>query len=313
MIHLVGGDNTYQSEQKINSLKADFLNTGGSIKVYDAEETGKIDEIINDASSFSFFDTSTLFIIKRLLTSKRSVQDKFLIFLEGTAKSKEVNFILWESKKFDKRLKLYRYIKSKGSVDEYDLLRYVSLKSWIQKYTKGKISMSSNSIDSLIIKVGNDQEQLTSILDNLIMLTRSDGRNMISRDDIEKFVDKTTEESIWEFIDAIGKRNKGRALYIIETLAREKKDFMMIIAMMARQLRILALTRYLKQIGKGHSDIIKILKLHPFVVRKAIEDSQNFNLAQLAKLYNKLMHTDLVIKEGRFSDKLALDLFITAL
>ena len=83
--------------------------------------------------------------------------------------------------------------------------------------------------------------------------------------------------------------------------------------MIARQFRILSLVKYLQSLGKSSSEITQRLRLHPFVVRKALSHSRNFTIEHLRKLYQKLVRTDLAVKEGRFDGKLALDLFIAAL
>ena len=68
-----------------------------------------------------------------------------------------------------------------------------------------------------------------------------------------------------------------------------------------------------KSLGQKYPSYYAILKasqLHPFVVKKAIEQSQKFELEELKKIYQKLFKIDLDIKRGRVEPETALDMLI---
>lgn len=310
MIYLIGGGNLYLSSKRLEELKSEFIKQyDGEIQVLNADEINDYNEILSDTESISLFSQEKLFIIKRLFSSKTTVLDKFSEYL----KSSKIHIIFWEDKAFDKRRSLYKLVKKIGVVEEFGKLKYSQLKSWISKYLNGKCNYSQEVIESLILKVGDDQMQLASILDNLLDLISTEGRECLDINDINKFVEKTAEESIWDFVDALSSQDRTKALEIIEGLLKESQDFVMVVGMIARQFRIMASVKYCLDNGKNYAEITKKLKLHPFVVRKAISFSDNFSLLQLRKLFNKLVKTDLAVKQGRFDEKLALDLLIAAL
>lgn len=310
MLYYLGGENTYQSVERLFELQNEFINEqSGVVNIFQADEVTSVNDLLKSSDSISLFDKSGISVIKYLSQAPKSYEEKIIEFLEG---KKTFNFIFWEPKPLDKRRKLYKYIKRVGIVEEFSLLSHTQLKSWISRYLN-KISFNPQCIELLILKVGNDQFQLSSLLDNLMLLTKIEGKARLEPQDIDRFVAKTAEESIWELVDAISINDKKTALTIVENMIQEKSDSMMIIAMIARQLRILLLTRTLLEEGQTQADIIRTLKLHPFVARKALIQSHNFSIEQLKKFYQKLVNTDLAIKEGRFEEKLALDLFIAAL
>jgi len=313
MIYLLGGENVYESLKRLDELKQDFeKSSDATLRIINADEMERYEEILESAESLSLFYTKQLLIIKRLFSTKSHVVYELSDYIIS---KKNINddIIFWEDKPFDKRKRLFKYIKQKGIVEEFPVLRYTKLKSWISSYIKKQIDFDSHVIDLILLKIGNDQMQMALTLDNLITLVKSENRKKLIEDDVRKFVAKTAEESIWDFIDSIGEYDKAKALRIIEDLLFEKKDFVIIAAMLARQFRILVMVKYLLEKGTDYSDIINILKLHPFVVRKAIAHSKNFSMERLKKLYEKLVKTDLAVKEGRFDEKLALDLLIAAL
>lgn len=311
MLYLIGGDNSYLSSQRVDELKKEFLQRyNGSISIFNADEIDSCAEIVQDADSLSLFSKEKLIIIKRLFSSSKSLIDDLSEFLQ---KADKVNIIIWEDNPPDKRRSIYRLIQKKGIIEEFTKLSPTQLKSWVSGQLQTRVKFDPECVDILILKVGEDQIQLASIIDNLVHLIKANRGKKLTVNDIHMFVAKTTEESIWEFVDAIGTREKKTALEIIESLLREQQDFPFIISMISRQFRIIALIKYLQSIGKNYAEIIQILKLHPFVIRKGTVHTKNFSLHQLKKLYKKLVKTDLVVKQGRFDGKLALNLFIAAL
>lgn len=312
MLYLLGGENLYLSRKRLEELKEDFEERfkNGIIQVFNADEIDNSNDILQDADSYSLFFKEKLLVIKRLLSCKKEFVDKVVDYLQT---AKNINLIFWEDRYLDKRRGLYKIIKARGVVEEYGKLKYSRIKSWLSKQFNSKVNIDDRSIDLLIMKVGEDQSQLKTIADNLIISVKEKNKKDVSLSDIEELVEKSSEDSIWELVDSLSISNKPKALEITEGMLREKQDFVLIIGILTRQFRILSLVKYLSSKGKSSSEITNILKLHPFVVRKALAHADNFTMDQLKKLYQKLVKTDLVVKEGRFEHKLALDLLIAAI
>lgn len=310
MLYLIGGENTYLSTNRLKELEDEFVKAkSGEIKIIDAQEVGSASDILQETESLSLFEKPTLYIIKRMLHAPQAISDPFLAYLE---KATNISIVLWEDSSFDKRKKLYKFVSKHGVVEDFTHLSSTQLKSWVQKYLQNKVSYDAGCIEAIILKAGDNQMFLSSLLDNLILLVEAQGKKTLTREDIDSFVEKTTEENVWEFVDALGNQNKATALLIVEELLQERGDFPKILGLVARQFRIITLTKHLMAQNASSNEIARVLKLHPFVVKKATQQCRNFSLEQLHKLYNKLVRTDLAIKEGRFEEKLALDLFIAA-
>jgi DNA polymerase III delta subunit len=52
------------------------------------------------------------------------------------------------------------------------------------------------------------------------------------------------------------------------------------------------------------------LGVHPFVVQKTLYQVKNFSLAELKKIYGKLLAIDMRMKRGNFNPRAFLDLFM---
>jgi DNA polymerase-3 subunit delta len=311
MLYLIGGENQFQSLQRLQELKEDFKKRyDGQIIIVNADEVDSVADLTKDTESLSLFTKEKLVIIKRLFSCRAIIIDAFSNYLKSSG---NVKYILWEDSSFDKRRSIYKYFQKKGVVEEFSYLKHTQLKTWLSKYFKDRMACDPQCIESLIVKIGEDQMQLASAVDTLVTLAKSEDQKYVYAEDIDRLIKKTAEESMWDFIDAIGESDRIKALTIMEDLYRERQDFVLIIAMLAREFRILAQVSSLLQKGKNYSEIVSVLKLHPFVVRKAITHSKNFAYEILAKLFSKLLKTDLAVKKGRFNEKLALSLLVAAI
>jgi DNA polymerase-3 subunit delta len=311
MLYLLSGENVYESNKRLEELIAEFRDRyDGQVQAYNADEVESYNDILKDADSLSLFSKEKLIIIKRFFQSNSQSIDAIEKYINST---KHLNLIFWEDRPADKRKRAYKTIKKKGVVEEFKELKYAGLRRWLNSYMKERIDFEPECTEELIYKLGSDQMQLASSVDNLATLLNSKKQKTLKASDIDSLIDKTAEEDIWEFIDAISENKKDKALEITERLLAERSDFVMIIGMIAREFRILSLVRALLDQGKNHSEVSRTLKLHPFVLRKAVAHSKNFTLDSLKKLFRKLVKTDLVVKTGRFDEKLALDLLIAAI
>ncbi|MDD3647462.1 MAG: DNA polymerase III subunit delta [Candidatus Dojkabacteria bacterium] len=311
MLYLIGGENIYESQRRLEELKEDFVaRSGGIVNTYNADEMTDPNEIAANVDSLSLFNQEKLIIVKRLLSSRSQFADKVVDLLKV---SKRCNCIFWEDKAFDKRKVFYKVIKRIGNVEEFSKLSYTQLKTWVTRYLRKRIDFDPICVERLILKLGNDQMQLANMIDNLVFLACSKGAKKLEEGEVLDFVQKTAEENVWDLVDSLGSYDKSRALAILEDIIKDTGDFVKIIGMLTRQLRILVMTKYLIQVGRSQSEIVRKLRLHPFVVKKSISHSSNFTFAKLRKLYQKLLNTDLVVKEGRFEERLVLDLFVAAL
>ncbi len=79
--------------------------------------------------------------------------------------------------------------------------------------------------------------------------------------------------------------------------------------MITRQFRILLSIKDLEQRQTPPHVIQSELKLPPFAVDKGRAQARNFSLAQLERIYQRLVEIDVASKTGQMDPALALDLF----
>ena len=81
--------------------------------------------------------------------------------------------------------------------------------------------------------------------------------------------------------------------------------------MIARNLRLILLTKYLKSNNASYSLIASKLKIPPFTVKPLLTASEKYDWSELKSKYEKLCSLDYEAKTGRIDPKLGLTLFCT--
>ena len=86
-----------------------------------------------------------------------------------------------------------------------------------------------------------------------------------------------------------------------------------VIAMIARQVRLLLLSKELRAQGIAPAEIGRRLSLSSYPLRKTLEQERRFTAQQLTEFHHKLLEADLSMKTGASDEQLALDMLIADL
>ncbi len=201
--------------------------------------------------------------------------------------------------------------KRRGFVKAFQPPKEGALPGWIRRRVEGKGGrISSEAVTLLAALVGNDLRQLDQEIEKLLLY--ADGQQVTSRD-VRLLVSRARETSIFDLVDQVGRRRTDVALRLLHQLLDEGEAPLYLLAMLARQVRILIQVSELREQGVGQHEIAGRLKLHPYVVKKGWNQARNFSLAQLEAAHERLVETDWAIKTGEMEDVLALEMLIVRL
>jgi DNA polymerase-3 subunit delta len=185
------------------------------------------------------------------------------------------------------------------------------LPGWIRERLRSKGGdIDGEATEVLAALVGSDLRLLDQELDKLLIYT--DGR-AIRAQDVRLLVSRSRETSIFDLVDNVGRRETGRALRLLHHLLDEGEAPAYLLAMLARQVRILIQVSELQAQGLTQDEMAKRLKVHPYVVKKGMAQAQNFTLAQLEAAHQQLVETDWAIKRGDVEPVVALDMLVVGL
>ncbi|MBN1660476.1 MAG: DNA polymerase III subunit delta [Anaerolineae bacterium] len=199
----------------------------------------------------------------------------------------------------------------RGFIRAFELPKERDLPAWIRARATDKGGQISNeAVAVLAALVGTDLRMLDQEIEKLLLYA---GGRMVSSDDVTLLVSHAREASIFDLVDCVGARQTSRALQILHRLIDDGAAPLYVLAMIARQIRILIQIKDLADRRMTGREIADELHLHPFVVEKGLKQVRNFEMDQLEAAHEKLVDTDWAIKTGKSDDLLALDALIVAL
>ncbi len=303
MLYLLYGTEKYQIEKEIKKIskKFDKLN----ITNYNLEED-TISSIIDDCKTISLFSDEKLIIVDNanVFTPASKQSESLEEYLKNPNESTTLIFIV-NKEKIDSRKKITKLIKEKGEIKEYN--QTLNINTLIKKELKD-YNTPPNVINLLEERVGNNPQIILNEIEK-IKIYKDKDKN-ITEEDIINLTHKKIDIDIFKLIDNIVKNDKNKALETYYEMLKTNEEPLKIIIMLANQFRIMYQSKNLIKKGLTEKDIANTLKIHPYRVKLALQNSRTYSPKLLLKFINELAQMDINIKTGKISKNLALELFI---
>ena len=304
MVYLLFGTKDYSINNEIKKIckNIDDMN----ISRYDLNND-LTSLVIEDAKTISLFGDKKIVIADNanMFTASTSKDSEIIEdYLKNINEYTDLIFIV-HSDKIDARKKITKTIKEKGKIIEFnDDLDAVSL---IRRLFKD-YNIEYSDIKLLIDRVGNNPLIITNEI-NKIKIYKGNDKNITS-EDILNLTNKIIEIDVFKLIDYIVRKDKENALELYNEMLKVNEEPIKIIVILANQFRIMYQSKELLKKGYSEKDIASILKIHPYRVKLAIQNSRNYTSEMLLKYLNDLADIDIGIKTGTINKDLALELFI---
>lgn len=182
------------------------------------------------------------------------------------------------------------------------------LPGWVQSRVKiyGK-TLNTQAQNLLLECVGKDTRSLDAALDQLSVYV--DPRNEISAEDVKKLLGHSAQADAFGLLEALIARRAQGALRILSDLRREGARAPEIVGALSSQLEKLRQVKSLRMRGLGAEQIAAEMKLHPFFVRKTVEQADRVPAGTLDGLLQALLDCDESLKTGKLGERLALERF----
>ena len=183
------------------------------------------------------------------------------------------------------------------------------LARWIKEAAQEKgTGISPSAVSALANMVGSDLWALDRELEKLSLYAW--GRNVEERD-VTALVAQAKEANIFNAVDAMMEGRQRDALSQLQQLKADGRDSSYIIAMVQRQLRLLALAKNGMETGASQSELGKQMGTSSqFVIRKTIQQARQHTWEDITWRYQRLLEADLAIKRGKMASAIALDLLV---
>jgi DNA polymerase-3 subunit delta len=311
MIIFLYGADTYRSLQKLNEIVEHYkkIHQSGLNLIFFEGENLDFQDFKNTLDSTPMFKEKKLVVLKEIFSNPR-FKDEFLKQKEKLVKTEDL-ILIYEKKEIPENDPLFQFLKKNSKSQEFKFLEGEKLRNWIKREFKnygGEIA--PDALEKLIEFVGNNLWQMANEIKKLVIYRR--GR--IGTKEIELLVKPKFEVDVFKTIDALAERKKNLALNLIHKHLRKGDNPLYLLAMINFQFRNLLIIKSKELKNESYPNYIqrtnKDLGMHPYLIRKTIQQARKFSLQELKKIYQKIFQVDLDIKTGKIEPETALDLLI---
>ncbi len=289
-------------EEKLKKVNEEF-----DLRVLYGKETS-IKEILETVKSYSMFGNKKLVIIKEAQYLSKQISS-LIPYLENSL-NQTVLVICFVNKVIDKKVKLYKFLFNNTKLIEFRQLYEADVLKWINSEVKKfNLNIDPKAAVLMTSNIGLDLEMIEKAIKKLSM--RNDIKDLITVDEIEKYIGLSKDYNNFELQNAIGEKKYERAIFIVNQMQKNKSKKPI-------SLTLSVLNNFFQKIIMIHSKSLKIdpkdIGIHPYFFKDYQKAARNFSLQSSVEIIHLLKQTDLKSKgiyNSRINEKeLMLDLIL---
>ena len=250
----------------------------------------------------------------------------------------ETNHLVLTTDFVDKRRKLYKTIKKVGVIVDCSISQGTKWadekerKGILNAHMKKALAQEEKTaaaglFEALYEKTGASLRTFAGEIEKLVSFVGD--RKEITVDDVARTLVKSKQDPIYELGNAIGKRDFAKALFFVDSLLKANIYPLQILSTAVKQVRKLILGKDLvcgclkgkwnKQLDyggfqrmvlpelKGLEEDSLVKEVHPYVLFKTLEFSENYTFQELLASLEILLQADRALKSSEQSRKLILE------
>ncbi|MFO7807628.1 MAG: DNA polymerase III subunit delta [Candidatus Moraniibacteriota bacterium] len=312
MLYFFFGEESFLIKEKVDCIKKDFISKKPDATVNDFSLNESDPEKIRESLSLGggLFSQKKMVLIRDVFEENKQIQEELTGILDGFASKKDLEIVVVHFGKKPGKNKLFNFLKKAAQIEEFPFLKSNEVKEWIilkiKEKSDSKIGANNEVINYLEANYGKNLWKLNNELEKLVNYRIEKGGN-IEKGDLDLFCERLLEVKIFDFVDAIGMRNKKRSVELLNSLLKSGEDAFYIFSMIIYQIRNIARVDYCRKKGVLSQDAIAgETGLHPFVAKKTLNQLRNFNTAEIKKIYEICYSLDFAVKTGKLEIKDAL-------
>lgn len=210
--------------------------------------------------------------------------------------------------KIDRRQKsLIATVERHGMIAEINRQTADDLVDWIiASCRKQGMSCGKCQATALAERCEYDMQMIWQELNKLFLALAYSGEKTITDAWIENLAPPDLRGSVFDLTDALAAGQADRALLLADRLISLRQPVPLLLFMLNRQVRQLILAAEVED----PSHLAAMLKLPPFIAGRLRRQTSGMSMQTLENLQELCWQTDLAIKSGQLSERIALDVLI---
>ena len=305
-VYVLYGQEAYLQKQYRDKLMEAMLGDGDTMNFWHIQgKDYSIPQLIDFAETMPFLAERRVIVLEGTGLLKSGGDELAGYFQEAC---ETTNWILVESE-CDKRSKLFKAADKAGLCVEFSVQDENTLKRWVLTMLKkeGK-QITESTLELFLEKTGTDMHVIRQEMEKLACYTLD--KDVIEKADVEAVCITRITGHIFDMVDAIGVRDRQRALALYNELQALREPPIRILFLIGRHMNLLLQIKDLKKRGVDQKSMAAKVGVPPFAVGKYIKQCGLYKSEQLKLALERCIQADEAIKTGALQDKMSVELLI---
>jgi len=303
-VYYLYGEDEYRREQALQHLLQALLPAEAwdlNLEQMHPGE-GAVGSLLERSRTVPFLAARRVLLIRDADALSQQEQAELALYLADPSPS---TCLVLSGTRLDPKSRLAAAVHQKGVVLRFNRSDARSKRETLQAlaHARGK-QITPEAVDLLIALSGDDLRLSVSGLEKAILFVGE--QQEIAVPEIEDLIGETRARSIFQLTDAVGTRNLEMALRCLASLLDHGEEPLPILGMVARQIRLLARAKAMREQGASQPELTRTLGVHPGLAAVLAEQGASLQWGHLADAVRQLHTADLAIKTGRCAARDAL-------
>jgi DNA polymerase-3 subunit delta len=298
------GTEEFLIEDAMNRLIAEIVDPGTRDFNFDVFYGDQTDggKIIETANAYPMLSQFRMVVVKDALKLPPISLEALAKYLERPSATTKLVLL---NTKLDSRNKILAKIKSITCFVDIKPLYDRQIPQWIRSYLQEKgCDIEPEAALLLLALVGNSLRAISNELEKIMI--NLNGKKRISAEDVQKFVALSRNFSVFDLTDAIGYKDLGRALGMLNQMLESGESATGILAMIARHFVNLMKLKSAQSQKKSQEEIAALTGIPPYFLEKSLKMAEKYSLPQIKRTFERLLETDLALKTSQQPEQIAL-------
>ncbi|MDI3310474.1 MAG: DNA polymerase III subunit delta [Thermoanaerobacterium sp.] len=305
------GEERFLIDEAIKKLKNKLIAEGTEIMNYSIIEDANDKNIIDSLETLPFMSEHRFVLIKDDDVLKKindNTVDAMIKRIESGNTNNCIAFVFKD--KIDTRKRMFKAIGKYGAIVNFEHLKFDEAVNYVGFFVRSYGKVIKKPVAEYIVKsVGVDLYTLLNEVKKIV--SYSDGKEILI-DDVKDVISSSTDENVFKLVNAIGLRQEKTAIYILNKMILNEENPIGILAMIARQFRILIKAKYLLMKKIDKKELQQSLGIPYFSINDIIQQSRCFKERDLLNAYKLCVKCDKELKSS-YDGSLALESLIRKL
>ncbi len=312
-LYLILGDEDVRAEEALRTTLDALIPAEErtlNLDVVDAGET-PVQDIITKCETLPFFGARRVVVLRRAEALKAAEQEALAAYLD---RGSPASALIVVAESLDRRRRLYGVLQRGGRVIACGRLAPEDLPAWVRsRVTREGKTITREGAELLVTLVGGGLRELG--LEIAKLAAYAGDRRTITPDDVREVASHVAEATVFELMDAVGRRKPGQALALLQTVIEMGEPPVRVLYMLEDQLRMLLKTKTLldRRRSPASAEIRDALGTRAWLYPRYREQVAAFGQIDVGQILGLLLETDAMIKTGLTPPRLAVETLIARL